>query len=424
MTATTMRIAWATPFNERSAIARVSDIVTAEIASRGMAVEILRTEMDKARALPPLPTAVPVRPPGRHKPEALRQEFDLVVVNLGDYFAFHGGALYLMSELPALAIFHDAYLRNLVAGWREASGLDATELAGLCRIGIIDQGDWCDLPWLATMALGAVAHGSHYADVIRQACPGPVAAIPLAFPDSGPAPRRAGQDGDFVVTTIGIMNANKQMDRVIGALGASVELRQRAIYRLIGPIEDSERQRLLGLAQAAGIRTPEIFGWVPDERLQELLGEADAICCLRYPIMEGGSASLITSLYSGRPTVVADAGAYAEVPDDLVWKVPYGAQPSELTPVLEAIAADPDGADRRAAKARAWAVDTYSAKAYVDALLPHMKSCLNWTPVIDAGRGLGTILSQFGLDASDPAAGRIGRILAEFFSPKAGMTKR
>lgn len=415
-----MRIAWATPFNERSAIARVSDVVTVEMASRGVVVEILRTETGEARRLPPLTTVVPVRPPGRHRPEALRRGFDLVVVNLGDYFAFHESALRLMSELPTLAIFHDASFEGLVEHWTQALGLDAVQLADFRRVGAMGQGDRCDLRWLATLALGEVAHSDHYVDVIRQACPGPVAAIPLAFPDPGPAPRRAGQNGDFIVTTIGMINSNKQMDRVIGALGASAELRQRAVYRLVGPIEESQRQRLLGLARTAGIRAPEIFGWVPDARLQELLGEADAICCLRYPITEGGSASLITSLYSGRPTVVADAGAYAEVPDDLVWKVPYGAQPSELTRVLEAIAADPDGAHRRATKARAWAVETYSAKAYVDALLPHMTSCLNWAPVIDAGRGLGTTLSQFGLETGDPAAARIGGILAGFFSPKAG----
>jgi len=422
-----MRIGWATPFNERSAISRFSREVTVELARRGLAVEILRTETGEARNSPPLPTQLPVRDAASLSVAVLRREFDLVVVNLGDSYRFHGGAMAILPSIAALILFHDASMAGFSDHWARDAAAKPETLAALVGAATGENrgtGEdqamqlWKDLEWLGALAGGAVVHGDHYLAPIRAVSPGPVVKIPLAYPDPGPAPQPTERAGGFLVTTIGHINANKQADRVIAALGASPRLVGSARHRLIGPIGENERERLLDLARQARIREPEFTGWVPEERLQALIGEADVICCLRYPILEGGSASLITSLYSGRPVILPAAGAYAEVPDDLVLKVPYGTALPELTQALEAVADDPAGAAARAARAREWAVRTYSAKAYVDALVPHMEACLGAAPAIAAGRGLGRMLAGLGVEATDPAAARIGEVLAGFFSDR------
>lgn len=423
-----MRVGWATPFNERSAISRFSHEVTIELARRGLAVDILRIETGEARDSPPLRTHLPVRDATSLSVSALRQDFDLVVVNLGDQYEFHGGAMAILPSVAALILFHDASMAGFTAHWAWHTGAKPAALAALFHVGTgknreTDENQatplWEDLEWLGTLAGGAVVHADHYLEPIRAASPGPVTKIRLAYPDPGPAPRAIdGSPDGFLVTTVGHLNANKQADRVIAALGASPRLGGSARYRLIGPVEEKERRRLIDLARQAGILTPEFTGWVSEERLQALIGEADAICCLRYPILEGGSASLATSLYSGRPVILTAAGAYGEVPGDLALKVPYGTSLPELTHALESVAFDRAAALIRAARARDWAVGAYSAKSYVDALVPHMEACLGAAPVIAAGRDLGLMLARLGVEAMDPAATRIGEVLAGFFSDR------
>jgi hypothetical protein len=173
---------------------------------------------------------------------------------------------------------------------------------------------------------------------------------------------------------------------------------------------------VLSLAEELGIRPPEFYGWVSDERLQELLGEAHVICCLRHPILEGGSGSLIFSLYSGNPVIVADAGAYAQVPNDLIWKVSYGVEIDDVMRALESIAKGQQKADNRAKKARDWACRTYSVSAYVDKLLPFLDECLAIAPVVDAARVLGEILASVSTSLDEPALGRVAGTMHELFT--------
>jgi glycosyltransferase involved in cell wall biosynthesis len=269
---------------------------------------------------------------------------------------------------------------------------------------------------LASLAGGAVAHGQHYLPTLSASCPGPVIALPLCYPDMGSVAPKPSTGGEVVIVTLGMINANKQPDRVMHAMARSQLLRGRARYRLIGPIESAQAQRLNALALDLGLQPPEIFGWVSDKRLFELLSEADVVCCLRYPILEGGSASLISALYSARPVVVGNAGAYADVPDKLVSKVSYGLDPDDLCLALEAICADRAGADARASRAKLWAEHTYSAEAYVDGLVPHLERCLSGLPLINAGRLLGAAVGVPGAGFWEPTAQRIGGVLQELFS--------
>jgi glycosyltransferase involved in cell wall biosynthesis len=204
--------------------------------------------------------------------------------------------------------------------------------------------------------------------------------IPLGKIDPGVPGRTREPDGRFVVTTFGMLNPNKQADRVLQALSRAPALWDRTIYRLVGLITDSERERLTRLAEQLGLPHPDFLGWVEDDRLQALLGETDVVCCLRHPVLEGASGSLIFALYSARPTIVADAGSYAEVPDGLVWKVSYGSDADDVAGALQTIAGDAVAARTRAHRAREWACSRHSPKAYIDDLLPFILRCIGSPP--------------------------------------------
>jgi glycosyltransferase involved in cell wall biosynthesis len=377
-----MRIAWATPFNDRSSIAKSSLAAAQELCQRGHAVEIVRIETGEAAANAPIPTSLPVHPPGTLDAARLRDAFDATVVAVGDKYPFHGRALPIIEAVPSIVVLHDADMRHLFAGAVEAGVLSPASIAArraACGMPAADgETIGLDLPWISAMSIGAVAHAGHYAGRLDRRIPHVV--IPLGKIDPGVSGCTREPDGRFVVTTFGMLNPNKQADRVLQALSRAPALWDRTIYRLVGLITDSERERLTRLAEQLGLPHPDFLGWVEDDRLQALLGETDVVCCLRHPVLEGASGSLIFALYSARPTIVADAGSYAEVPDGLVWKVSYGSDADDVAGALQTIAGDAVAARTRAHRAREWACSRHSPKAYIDDLLPFILRCVGSPP--------------------------------------------
>jgi glycosyltransferase involved in cell wall biosynthesis len=326
-----------------------------------------------------------------------------------------------------VAVFHDAFLAHLYGGWALAEGHPSVQPAVLGALYGAAEGEAADplmlpleemarrrpmLEWFAAFAAGAVAHANHYAGRLRAVCPGPVDVIPLAFEGFAlPPPREIGPAGEVVVATVGHVNPNKRVADMLGAMAASEPLRGRVRYRLIGAAEPAEREALGGLARALGVPEPEITGWVEDADMPRHLAAADAICCLRNPVLEGASASLILAMRTGRPVLVSDHGPYAEVPDGLVLKCRPGQEATDVRLHLEALLADPAPARAMAGRARAYAEATFTAKNYADRLLALVDRATEALPAVRAGMGLGRTLAGFGVAPDDPAAGRVAAAL-------------
>lgn len=403
-----MRIAWATPFNIHSAIATYSREVCAELTERGINVEILRIEAEESRGLEELSSPLIVHAASNPLTLDFLRDFDAIVVNIGDYSQYHLGALRLFSMLPVICIVHDADLRHFVYGAVE-SGYHLDDLAARLPTESDEAVDprKLELALFATLSCACVAHGSHYVDTLEASCPGPVATLPLCYPDLGSVKPKPSHAKSFVITTFGLINSNKQPERVIRAIASSPLLKSKATYRLVGPIQDTQQLRLNSLAKELGIRPIEVYGRVDDQKLFDLLASSDVICCLRYPISEGGSASLITALYSARPVVTPDFGSYADLPDDLVWKVSYGEDIADLASALCLIEKDRVGAEQRVAAAKKWAQTAFSAKSYVNRLLPLINAAIKAAPSIEAGRSIGRMLASMDVAPGDPVVDRL-----------------
>ena len=405
-----LRLAWAGPWNEESAIALFGVLVVAELDKLGHDVEIIRTEVGEAAASPARPAPGPIHPAGALPPAVLAGNFDAVVVNLGNHYGFHGGALPLMRALPCLAILHDVWMRDFLNGWRHAAGPDGPVVDAM--VGMLDAADAAGLAALCSMAASAVVHGPHGLDAVRAGCPGPVVRIPLAYAIPDVPPPRLTADR-LVVATMGHINRNKRADEVIRAIGASARLRQGAVYLLIGPIEPTERARLRDLAHRVGAPEPHFTGWVSDRVLHALMGSVDVFCSLRYPASESGSASLISAMLAARPTLVTDHASYAEVPDGLVLKCPPGAEAAHVLRYLEAVLDAPEEARVMGQRARDYARRVHAPSAYAAALLPAINSSVAALPGIKAARAMGACLAEFGTPPDDPATARAAAAVSE-----------
>ena len=94
--------------------------------------------------------------------------------------------------------------------------------------------------------------------------------------------------------------------------------------------------------------------YVPEDELWSLLAACDAVVSLRWPTMGETSAAAVRALSLGKPLVVSDVGAFRELPDEAVVKVPVGeGEIAALVAAIERAASEPrDGATRRCALAR------------------------------------------------------------------------
>ena len=148
--------------------------------------------------------------------------------------------------------------------------------------------------------------------------------------------------------------------------------------------------------------------------------ETDAICCLRYPIFEGGSASLIVAMLSGRTVLVSDHGAYAGLPDDVVMKCWPGVEAADVRRHLEACLADRDAMWDRGARALAYAREMNSPEHYARALIAAIEQGQAGGPEVRTGLRFGRILASFGLGVDDPAARMIAETLGGLLGTNAG----
>ena len=333
-----MKIGWATPLHHASAIGRVSIGVTHALAERGVEVDLLRTENISYLGDPHLPSELKIVSLAGMSDFRTLRRYDLLVYNIGNHQGFHCHAVDAAMQNPGICIFHDLLIFSLFHGWlaqRGETGRTATIVDEIYGAGTYTPAKAAEcqltnavtkhpmLEWLAPYALGAVAHGRHYLARLTDSCAGPVRHIPLAYDlPTAIGPVRVRREGDPLrLITIGHVNENKLCAEVIRVLGCSHRLTKICTYLVAGPISENMRDSLGRLAKRLGVSL-QTTGALSQSDLVRELENADAVLCLRRPVLEGASASAIEAMLSGRPAVVVDHGFYQELPDNLTLKVP------------------------------------------------------------------------------------------------------
>ncbi len=431
---TGLKIACLTPWTEKSAIAGSAALVVAELERRGHEVTVFRIEQGDALALPSLPATRQVQLLDAWSSNDVRDVFEVRLAHIGDNLGFHAGLVRRLRDLAAVGIFHDAYLADLAYCWAEGDERILREMVsqtyadgnrawppGTPFMGESQSEVMAHRPmleWLARHAVGAVAHAEHYADRLRSSCKGPVAVIPLAFeyhglPDPPPPSRR------IMVATVGHANANKRIDQLILGIAASPTLRSTCRIKIIGDSSDAERRRLTWMSECLGIVAPLFTGWVSEDELRWQLRDVDVISCLRNPVLEGASASLILAMASRRPTLVSDHGCYGEQPDDTVLKCAPGREAVDVMRHLERFVRNPQPYREMGARAAAFAVRQHSAQHYVERLQPLLEEVVASRPCEQAERRLSEALGGFGVAEDDSATTRALDVLHELLKGRA-----
>ncbi|MEQ1828682.1 MAG: hypothetical protein ABL921_22155 [Pirellula sp.] len=436
-----MKIAWYTPYSTYSAIGAFSREVIRSLHQMDHEVITVRCESpnssllkSEAVAVGRLMRAIDI---DQHVEEFL-EGFDAVVYNIGNHLHNHHFAIEHQKRVPGVTILHDFLLHHLLSEQCsqsngpsyeeilvEEAGLDAVNAFREAALGSI-QTDWymskaSEFPVLRfaiAKTLGVVTHADFYRESTRRILNCPITTIPLAYPQQMEASLELPKKtmGRMRLLTIGDVNTNKRCESIIRAIGGSSELAANWEYRIAGSITKNFRDHLHHLAKSVPFPVELCsLGKVDDQTLKAEVESTHAISCLRHPIIEGASASVIVALSSGRPTLVSDGGCYAEIPNTLVFRVTVAKEIEDIGKRLSEIFNNYNAAIQISTAARSWSLHRHSGGAYARELVPFLESIIRVRPLIHLSDKVGRCLADWDCPSNAAVVDRMVGIIAELF---------
>jgi glycosyltransferase involved in cell wall biosynthesis len=309
-----MRVAYYSPLPpSRSGIADYSALLLPELAERVDVVVARRGRL-------------------RREPKA-----DVCLYHVGNDPAEHGWIVEALRRRPGVVVLHEFVLHHLVSGITLARGdvegycaaleRDAGLVGRLLGHAVADERIrplWETRPQdfplageVLDLAAGLVVHSRYVEERARSAgYRGPVWRVPMpAWPV--PPVEPAAVEGSPLVGSFGHVNESKRVPQLLAAFARLRERRPGARLLLVG----SWSPRFPALDLPHGVIRRD---YVPEDELWALLAACDAVVSLRWPTMGETSAAAVRALSLGKPLVVSDAGAFAELPDEVAVKVPVG----------------------------------------------------------------------------------------------------
>jgi glycosyltransferase involved in cell wall biosynthesis len=424
-----MRIAWFTPLSQKSAIARFSAAATASL-SKMADLDLCYFDAEDIRE-PTVPT--------RHfqsaasVPTETLNTYDVVVYNFGNYLPFHREIYLLSRRWPGVCILHDLVMHHFFAAYcfdylRDAAayqlllensyGVSAPasgrvwETEEVVRFPLFEEA--------IRGALGVITHSNFFKDRVEACFAGPVTRISLAY-DKGPtrsavSRKQLGLTPDqILLVTVGHVNPNKQIESVIDAL-AQIGFDSRSIvYAVLGPASPDYERKLKTQAEEKGLGSVVRFlGEVSDEILGAYLSAADVCVNLRFPAMEGASASVIEEMLFGKPVIFTDTGFFSELPDECVIKVPPGSA-TELASALRYLAKDSSARELAGARAKAFAEAEFHADRYAKRVMEFIGEIQGAKPLISLVDRVGVELGRMGVRADTPILDVVAREIQDTF---------
>lgn len=392
------RVAWWSPWPPSySGIAEYSRMLVAHLR-RLAEVRVFVEDALAPRVVEIFPDA-PALPASAFQTEHRRSPFDVAVFQLGNQ-AGHGYMADALFSVPCrrVSVFHDGSLYHLYEGVshyrliREIAAEEGWPAAWRAWKRLRQPGSDSYHHPLLRRAAGAcdqiIVHSQCLAGRVRAAAPDrPIAVLPFGcetwLDDGGLLRRQArriiGLPQDALIFGVfGHITAAKRVERVIEAF-VQADLPGAWLY-VVGEVTALAPPTLRRWATDPALcarhrirfearRRPAYLSWIM------AMHTVDAGVTLRFPTTGESSAVVSELLGMGKPCIVSDIGALAELPDSCTIKVPVTEEEiAALQDALRRLAAEPDRladmsrAARAFAQGRAWEV---VAQAYLQAMRGH-----------------------------------------------------
>lgn len=435
-----MKIAWFTPFARESAIGRYSQAVTNALVEEAEVDLWLADRNDLLDTVLPIFEYDPALPLDHWWPYG---RYDFAVCQIGDHLGNHRKIYEFSRRIPSIIVLHDYVMHHFLASYatsvlhdaeshhrrvEQRYGDSAREANALARAGkapwICGSERVVDFPMFEDClcgALGVVVHSDYLARHVAAAFPGPLTKIHLAYEPHSALPVLSKRElnlpeNKLLLLTVGRVNANKRVQSVIQCLADHPDLASQIHYQVCGDIEPSYRAALEGLIGRLGLsETVRLNGHTSDIDVRSCFHWADVCINLRFPAMEGASASLAELMLYGKAGIVTDTGVYAEIPNDCVLKVRPDHEAEDLSRALRLLIENPNLRDDLGAAAQRFARENFSPATYARRLLAFLKEVQQVKPVLSMLNRTSSILSEMGVQPGTEIVRTVAELSKELF---------
>lgn len=425
-----MKLAWFTPFTNKSAIGKYSQIAT-RILSKKHNVSLFVSKNESNLHL----NYVPVVRYSNSDPDVLQklENYDFLIYNFGDNYQYHKDILGIYKKKPGISIIHDYYVHNFFRGYfmlhknrinqyLRTKRLIYNDFKNTDSINLkeIDAQTYLDI--LLINSLGIIVHSGKSKDEVERVTDGlPIEILKLPyFSDVKEINRKINNQNakknKIHLLTIGHVNQHKRIHVPLTVLGKVKELRYKVTYDIVGQYDKTQNyyKYLLKLINTYKLEDVVKFhGYTPDNKLNSFLSEADICINLRYPVLAGGSWSLLDQFYAKKPVIVSDADLFSELPNDVVIKNSIGKDEElSMRKNLLYLIDHLDQAKKIGDRAYNYLKENYNEKQYMekfDMLLKKVEESKNISL-------LHKITSELGLFVEDTETSYISNIFAKYVS--------
>jgi glycosyltransferase involved in cell wall biosynthesis len=331
----------------------------------------------------------------RELPGLLRQgRFDVVLYQLGNNPDYHAGIYRTLLEHPGVVVLHEAVIHHMVREitlhahdpeayvreMRYAYGRTGEAAARRCVASGVPLDPWSYplFERVVDASLGVIVHNRFTRDRVLASRPlARIATVPhhLSLPGDGGAEEARSalgiEPGAFVVATFGFLTASKRPEvllRAFARLRREVPAARFLIVGEVSPHFDFERIFTPELRQGVAVT-----GRLDLDRFLFYMQACDVAVNLRHPTAGETSGTVIRLLGMGKPLIVNNTGAFAEIPDDCCAKVDLDDTEEDLLlAYLRALAGDETLRRRMGDNARRHMAEHHtlagSARGYADFL--------------------------------------------------------
>lgn len=283
-----------------------------------------------------------------------KEVFGINFYNIGNDIRFHSEIIKYANVYPGFAVMHDTNIhhsifemfrensenyvslsRNLYGKVGEECARSIVNKNGSNINEFVDKMTFSELFFEKT--LGILVHSNTSARQLEALGAPPVLVLPLPF-ESAHKVRKKSLDGPLNFVIFGYLGSNRRLDVILEALQI---VKKKIIFNLkiYGIMEEKERV-LKKIEEMQLVDRISFHGFVSEKDLNNHIGNADLVFNLRYPSMGEASGSLLRAWFCSAPVVVSDHGWYAELPDDVVFKISIDNEISDICNVINKLYED------------------------------------------------------------------------------------
>jgi glycosyltransferase involved in cell wall biosynthesis len=293
---------------------------------------------------------------------AALDDYDLVVYHIGNNPSFHTPIYHVLLQHPGIIILHDAVIYHLVAGQNKGSFIKDfiinygfEKLPELQQI-LTENNDnpmayskperYPLLKTIVDRSKAIIVHSETARQIVlAQGYTDKVYVIPFMIyydvlnftldPNTQHNLRNQLRlnEAELIISILGFIGSNRRLPSILLALK---KLKSNLNFKLlfVGMVANQELEDLI---LSYGLKDNIIYtGYLnSDQDFFSYMNLSDLIINLRYPSMGETSSIVIQALYFAKACIVTNKGWPSELPDDIVYKIPYDER--EVDCLVEAI---------------------------------------------------------------------------------------